>query len=249
MDHEKITAALGGVENYGKGITPNPFVPQQKEWERRKKHAKTRQMITDKIVSMFEPRFITPPETSECIEAIITMTDSRKILELGTHIGFTTLHMLRAVIGKEGAKVVSVDCRPAHDKAFFGKPEFKDVFEHVPDWTPQCLEPMKKRGDCFDLVFVDSDHSVEHTNAELAALLSITKPGTIFLFHDCPERQGPFDHPSQKGVIWTLLHQKINESIWRGTVLPTCEQLDCLDAWGPGYPKECNPSLGVFVRR
>lgn len=41
MDHDAITSAMGGVANYGKGITPNPFAPQQKEWARRKANAST----------------------------------------------------------------------------------------------------------------------------------------------------------------------------------------------------------------
>ena len=243
MDHDAITKIVA-VNGYGVGVTPNPFALQQKEWERRKKYAVIRKALTDKIVSLFEPRFITPPETSECIESIVTMSDSRKVLELGTHTGFTALHILRALVGKEGALLVSVDCRPAHDTTFFSTPELKPIFRHIPDWTPKCLQQLY--GTMFDLVFVDSDHTAEHTNNEMVELWKITQHGSIFLFHDVPEWRQPTDHNPAPVRKWLFEHSR--PDVMRGCILPTCEQLDCLDIWGAGYPKQCNPHLGVFVR-
>lgn len=244
MDHDAITAALGGVENYGKGITPNPFITQQKEWTRRMLFSRERALLTAKLESMFEPRFITPPETSECIEAIVTMTDSRQILEVGMHIGFTALHILRAIVGKTGAKLTSIDARPSHDKEFFGSKEISPWFEFIDGWTPDAFTPLKGR--VFDLVFVDSDHSVEHTSKEVAALWTLTKPGAIFLFHDVPEWQTPDNRVEPPVRKW--LWDRVALGSFRGGILPNCEQLDCLDVWGPNYPKQCNPHLGVFVR-
>ena len=246
MDHEAITNIITRNRTipYGVGITPNPFVSQQKEWQRRHAMAAVRKLLTDKIESLFEPRFITPPETSECIEAIITMTDSRKVLELGTCTGFGTMHMARALCGKEGASLVTVDARPAHDPVFFAREEFKGWLQFVEGWTPAVLShPNVIRTIPYDLVFVDSDHTVDHCEKELNGLWNITQKRSLILFHDCPERQTPQHNSESKGVIWSWLHQKVHEGKLRGTCLPTCEQLDCLDAWGKGYPKECNPHL------
>jgi len=187
MNHEAITAQLteNGRYPYGTGNPNNPFKQQQKEWERRKAYAKERRQITEKIESIFEPRFVTPPETSELIEAVVTASDSRQILELGTCTGFTSLHILRAIYGKKDAKLTSVDARQAHDKAFWARSEFREYLEFVEGWTPQILETLNGR--TFDLVFVDSDHSVEHTVKELGALWPLTKKGTLFVFHDLPE--------------------------------------------------------------
>src|SRR5689334_2980018 len=118
MNHEEITKIVA-PNGYGVGVKNNPFLRQNNEHLRRECFAKERADITEKIAMLYEPRFITPFETSEFIEALITMTDSCQVLELGTCTGYTTLHMLRAIIGK--GKVTSVDCRPAHDKAFFQK--------------------------------------------------------------------------------------------------------------------------------
>lgn len=245
--HNEITAVMTSQGPYGTGVTPNPFASSCAEWERRRTWAAQRQKLTDKITSLFEPRFITPPETSEGIEALITMTDSKQILEIGTHVGFTSLHMLRAIVGKTGAFVTSIDCRPAHDEKFFTQDWLKPWFRHIKGWTPDVLETLS--GTVFDLVFIDSDHSVEHCEKEFVALINLTRPGTVFLFHDCPKRDQPGHPPDSEGVIFRWLHEKVAQGYFRGTVLPTAEQLDCREEWGAGYPQDCNPSLGVFVRK
>lgn len=245
MDHAKITAMIGGAENYGKGIMPNPFAPQQKEWERRKKYAGTRQLLTNKIESLFEPRFITPPETSELIEAIVTASDSRQVLELGTCTGFTSYHIARALVGKEGAKVFSVDFRPAIDREFWKHTELVNIMEFVEGATPDILSQF--HGKVFDLVFIDSDHSVDHTVKELGSLMPITRKGTLFLFHDVPEWEVPTKQSPPP--VRDYLFAKIRDGTFDGMCVPTCEQLDCLDAWGPGYPYQCNPHLGIFIRK
>lgn len=245
MNHDAITKVMTSQGEYGTGVTPNPYAKQQNEWERRKKHGEVRTLLTDKIVSLFEPRFITPPETSELIEAIVTSSDARRVLEVGTHTGFTSLHILRALYGKKDAKLTAIDARPAHDKAFWSRPEFKECLEFIEGWTPQVLDTLK--GQLFDLVFVDSDHSVEHTVKELGALWNITRKGSVFLFHDVPEWQTPTNRvaPPVRDYLFT----KIQDGIFHGVIIPTPEQLDCLDVWGAGYPQACNPHLGVFIRR
>jgi predicted O-methyltransferase YrrM len=244
MDHDYVTSIVAAQGGYGKGVRPNPFAQQQAEWVRRRDVRGLRQMISDKIDSLFEPRFITPPETSELIESIVTATDSRRVLEVGMCTGFTSLHILRAIAGKAGAKLFSIDARPAHDRDFFTSQFIKPWFEFVEGWTPDIISTLA--GEMFDLVFVDSDHSVEHTQKELGALWPITKKGTIFLFHDVPEWQAPNNR--QPVPIRNYLFSKVTDGTFQGSILPTCEQLDCVDAWGVGYPKQCNPGLGIFTR-
>lgn len=236
IDHAAIDLVVKAT--YGKGLVPNPFAVQCKEWERRKQWEHILGLIQQKIVSLWEPRFITPPETAEAIAALVTMTDSRAVLEIGTCTGFCTYHILKALIGKPGAKLVTIDSRPAYDPEFFS--EFSSILTHVNGWTPDCLSEIEGP---FDLVFVDSDHTVEHTAKELDALMSLTIPGSILLFHDIPEWRTPDNHTPVPVREWLL-----NNSQLRGVCLPTGEQADCLATWGEGYPRQCNPGLGIFVR-
>jgi len=234
-----------GRGNKAYGTLPNPFAPYQAEWVRRKENKEIRQKITDKIESLFEPRFITPPETAELIESIVTCTDARQILELGTYSGFTTLHMLRAIVGKVGARVTSVDCDPSFDNEFLSQPGIGEYFEHVAERTPECLQEFQGRK--FDLVFIDSDHSVEHCEAERQALMNLTDPGSIWLFHDVPQWPTPGNQKQPPVRDW--LDELVASRFFFGACLPSCEQLDCRFTYGPGYPKQCNPGLGVYVRR
>lgn len=236
--HNAVTKIMTSQGPYGTGVTPNPYAAQVKEIHRRHQTAARRQKLTDKILSLIEPRFVTGIETSEVIEALIAMTDSRRILEIGMCTGFTTLHMLRAVIGKPGGSVVSVDSRPAHDRQFFAHfPEFT----FLEGWTPQVLATLAGP---FHLVFVDSDHTIEHTDKELKALWPLTTNRTVICFHDVPQWQTPDNHTPPPVREWLLRHPDLE-----GLCLPSCEQLDCLNEWGAGYPQECNPGLGIFVRK
>lgn len=240
-EHTEITRTMTSQGAYGTGVIPNPYWPKQNEVKRRHQHEKVLKMLSDKIEAITEPRFITPLETAECIEAIVRMTDSKRILELGTHTGYAAYHMLRAIYGKPGAVLASVDPRPAHDRAFWAKEEFRGVLEFVEGWTPQILSQLSG---VFDFVFVDSDHSVEHTEKEFAALMPITRPGTILCFHDVPEWQTPSNRKPVPVRDWLLSRPEL-----QGLCLPSCEQMDCLATYGSGYPKQCNPGLGVFIRK
>jgi predicted O-methyltransferase YrrM len=190
------------------------------EYGRRHRTQETRDLIGRALKALHEPRFITAEHTAEFIEALITMPDARQILEVGMYSGFTTLHMIRAICGKDGAKVVSIDARPAHDPEFFARPEIAEWFEFVEGWTPGAITNLKPR--LFDVVFIDSDHSLGHTQAELSAVMEVTHPGSFILFHDCP------DGSDMKSWIESL----------GGTVFPTAIQQD-----------GGRPNLGLIKRK
>lgn len=236
VDHDAINRVI--KPTYGKGVIPNPWVCQEKEWERRKEHATALNLIQAKIVSLWEPRFVTPPATAEAIAALVTLTDSRAVLELGSLTGFTTYHILKAIYGKDNAVIVAVDKNPEHDQEFFK--QFWPMLTHIKGSTPECLDDLEGP---FDFVFTDSDHSLNHTKIEVDALMNITIPGSIFVFHDVPEWQTP-DNPTPHPVREYLL----SEPRLRGLCLPSGEQADCLATFGTGYPKQLNPGLGIFVR-
>lgn len=231
---------------FSHGTFCNTFKSYQSEWVRREEQTYLRAIITDQIEAIFEPRFITPPETSEFIESLITMTDSRRILEIGMHSGFTTLHMLRAIVGKQGAHVTAIDARPAHNREFFARPEIAPWFRFVEGWTPQILASSEIPGP-FDLIFLDSDHTLEHTKSEFEQLQALSAAGTIFVVHDLPAWASPVNQNPHPVRQWFL--ELVANGTLYGLVLPTAEQLDCRSLWGPGYPPQCNPHLGIFVRR
>lgn len=239
VDHQALDKIVNaGGNSYGKGVWPNPLLAHEKEWMRRQSHAAVLDEIHRKIASLYEPRFITSPQTSEAIAALITMTDSRSVLELGCHTGFTSLHIIAALLGKEGARFFTVDPHACFDTEFFS--QFGLIHQHVNGWTPDILKLIAGQ---FDFCFIDSSHTLEHTAKELDALMPLTRPGSILLFHDVPAWMNP-DNPNPHPVReWLLKEPRL-----QGVCLPSGEQADCLATFGDGYAKQLNPGLGIFVR-
>lgn len=249
VDHEAITKVMfnkgAGANMPCIGVNPNPYHHYATEWNRRELNAASRQTITEKIRMLYEPRFITFPETSELIEALVTMTDSKSLLEIGVYSGFTSLHMLRAIIGKPGAKLTCVDARPAHDKEFFANPLWQDQYQFIEGWTPEILYTLKPKK--YDFVFIDSDHSVEHSVKERAALEEITDPGCFWLFHDVP-RWGTPDRHSQNPISdW--LDSLVKDGYLKGISLPSPWQPDCSEMYGNDYNTLLSPGLGLYQRQ
>lgn len=222
----------------------SPFRQEVTAYARRREHAAVFADIQRQIEKMFYPHFISYPEDAETIEALIRLTMARRVLELGTFTGFTTLHMIRGVY--PDGLVVSIDNQKVYP-SFFGKPEIAKCFRFMLGDTLQELE--KLRGlDAFDLVYVDSDHSLEHTESERKLLWEITRPGSIFVFHDCPPQQQPGDLP-ESGHVYNYLQGLVAQGLFRGAVFPSADRMDVKEVFGPLYRRECLPHLGIFIRR
>jgi predicted O-methyltransferase YrrM len=200
----------------------NPVVVPH--WKRFQNETCQRRILTERIQQCHENRFVTPAHTCEFIESLITMSEAKHMLELGTYTGFCAMHMLRAIAGIPDATVTSIDARPAHDREWFSQfPQFR----FLEGATPGVLDQL--RGQVFDVVFTDSDHSPEHTAKEIDALMLLTKNQSIFLFHDCP-----FDTETYR---WLRCYCAGKEM--EGAVLPTAPEPS---------PREPRSNLGVFVR-
>ena len=104
------------------------------------------------------------------------------VLELGTRSGVSTAALL-AGVERHGGHVWSVDLDA----------NCINLFEH-PQWTftcgdscdPEIAEFLSIRGEreCFDLIFIDTTHQYEITQAELALWGPHLKPGGTILLHD-----------------------------------------------------------------
>ena len=245
IDHDAITAQMGWKDGKCQGTHPNPFEHLSDEYTRIEKTDGVRGMLSYKIRRLYEPRFITDPKTARLIEVLASAYDARNILEIGCYSCFTTLHLLRSIVGKPGAKVTAIDARPAHDAEWFALPQIAPYFRFIQEWTPKAITDLQP--EIFDFVFIDSDHTANHTRKEVDALLTVTKPGSVWLFHDVPEWQTPTNktaHPARDFV-----QGLVKEGLLAGLCLPTGQQADCEAMFGPGYPKQVNPGLGIFVRQ
>lgn len=221
----------------------NPRSLENSLYRRRWDWASVFNDIQDKIENLFEHRYITDPETAEFIENLAVMGECQNVLELGTYSGFVALHLIRAVYPH--GMVTSIDCRPAHDRAFFGRVEMARCFRFIEGWTLDVLPTLHEQN--FDMVFIDSDHSLEHTTKERESLWPITKPGTIFVMHDVNKRSSK--DATEDGLMYSLVHQWIHEGLFKGAIFQTPHRADALVAFGEGYSKDLLPHLAVLIRQ
>lgn len=210
-------------------------------YKRRRECADLFSHVQAKIESLFETHHVSYPEEAELIEALIRMTERRNILELGMRTGFATLHMIRAV--NPHGRVTSIDKDRVFDESFFNELPF--AF-HQGD-TVEVLRRLAKLSLQYDFVYIDSDHSLEHTVAETEALMMVTKPGAIFVYHDCPEWEQP--DSNELGQVRVMLNGLCAAGVFTGLILPTSERLDLPQIFGAGYDKRLRPHLGVFMRQ
>lgn len=99
-----------------------------------------------------------------------------RVLELGTRCGFSTSAFLAAV-EKNGGHVWSVDKDPARVPAWWHGHKLW-TFTQADDleWEPPDT--------LFDVIFLDTSHTLEHTRAELERFVPLAAPGGVVLVHD-----------------------------------------------------------------
>lgn len=220
-------------------------------YKRRTEHKELFSAIEHEIREAFEYRFISYPEDAELIESMIRLTQAKRVLELGMYSGFTTLHMVRGIF--PDGLVVSIDCNPAIEpNPIFARDDLKKCFRFVRGRTPEvitspAMADYRLEDNGFDLVYVDSDHSLAHTESERLALWPITHPGTVFIYHDCPKRTNPDSR--ETGAVYNYLTGLVQNGVYRGAIFPSPDRIDVKETFGAKYHRDLLPHLGIFIRQ
>ena len=134
---------------------------------------------------------------------LIHSCQMRKVLQLGTHIGFSTVVLADALCKIDGT-LLTVDVSGCHlDKArsfvrqagleqyvrfLLGSSLDKEVLSKIKSEVP------------YDLVFVDSSHSYEATLVELSYYWPCIRPSGYVALHDTGKAAVAFDPTGQGGV-------------------------------------------------
>ena len=137
------------------------------------------------------------PGDRRAIYFLVMALQPRNVLEVGTHIGASTLYIAAALkqLG-EGGRVTTVDIIDVNDAA--GGPWKKLGMDRAPrDYACDlglsnsiafrvgpCLEFMATAGQRFDLIFLDGDHSAPAVYQEVAAALPLLNEDGLILLHD-----------------------------------------------------------------
>jgi predicted O-methyltransferase YrrM len=97
---------------------------------------------------------IAHPELARLLEALAAIQPGGRVLEIGTAIGYGTLHLAR---GAAQGRVVSIDADPERLARARGYLERAGVAERVELVAGRALEKLAQLEGPFDLVFIDAD--------------------------------------------------------------------------------------------
>ncbi|SRR5713101_1426436 len=137
------------------------------------------------------------PGDRRALYYLIVALKPKNVLEVGTHIGASTLHIARALkrLNQDG-RVTSVDIVDVNHPERgawkqLGLPKSPRDFarqleclDHIEFHTGACLDLMRTTKQRFDFIFLDGDHRARAVYQEVSAALSLLKTGGVILLHD-----------------------------------------------------------------
>jgi predicted O-methyltransferase YrrM len=137
------------------------------------------------------------PGDRRALYYLIMALKPRNVLEVGTHIGASTLHIARALkhLNLNG-RMTSVDIVDVNDPERGAWKQLRlpksprdlarqlECLDHIDFRTGACLDFMHTTSLRYDFVFLDGDHSARAVYQEVSAALSLLEMGGVVLLHD-----------------------------------------------------------------
>lgn len=121
------------------------------------------------------------PNQGKFLHLLARMVGARRILEIGTLGGYSTIWLARAL--PEGGKVVTLEADPRHAEVALANLERAGVSPAVElrlGPAVASLAALRKEGvEPFDLVFIDADKP--NNPAYLEGSLALSRPGTVIV--------------------------------------------------------------------
>lgn len=117
---------------------------------------------------------------AKLLSLLVKMSGARRVLEIGTLAGYSTISLARAV-GPDGA-VVTLEYEPAHGEVARHNLERAGVADRVEIVVGAALDSLptlQQRGDTFDLAFIDADK--ENNVAYVEWAITLGRPGTVIV--------------------------------------------------------------------
>jgi predicted O-methyltransferase YrrM len=147
------------------------------------------------------PHDVSPPQ-GKLLNLLARMAGARRILEIGTLGGYSTIWLARAL--PDGGTVVTLEADPAHAEVARENFVRAGLTDRIDLRTGRALDtlPTLAGGPLFDLIFIDAD---KPSNPDyLVWSLRLSRPGTVIVA-DNVVREGAVadagsDDPSVRGV-------------------------------------------------
>lgn len=133
------------------------------------------------------------PGDRRALYSLITTLRPARVLEVGTHIGASTLYIARALNAQGRVTTVDILDVNAPDAPWktLGLPlspramaEKLDCADRIAFVAQPAQDFMRATDERFDLIFLDGDHSARAVYGEVAAALTVLRPGGVILLHD-----------------------------------------------------------------
>ena len=137
------------------------------------------------------PAIDVSPAHARLLQILARIAGARRILEIGTLGGYSTIHLARAL--PEGGRLVSLEAVPKHAevaRANLGRAGLTDRVEVI---VGPALATLPSLDGPFDFIFIDADK--ESNAAYLAQALRLSRPGTVIVC-DNVVRDGRVADPS-----------------------------------------------------
>jgi predicted O-methyltransferase YrrM len=143
------------------------------------------------------PKIAVSPQQGKFLSLLAAATGARRILEIGTLGGFSTIWLARGA-GPDG-RVTTLEYEPKHAEVARANIERAGLGDRVEVLVGAALDTLPSvTGGPFDLVFIDADK--ENNPGYLEWAVKLTRPGSIILV-DNVIREGAILSPGEDAVL------------------------------------------------
>ncbi|PRF42931.1 O-methyltransferase [Burkholderia multivorans] len=134
------------------------------------------------------PAINVAPNQGKLLQLLATIRGARRILEVGTLGGYSTIWLARAL--PPGGRLVTLELNPAHAAVAtqnIARAGFADVVSVVVGSAKDSLARLIVDGEApFDFIFIDADK--DNNRAYLDAALKLSRPGTVIVVDNVVRR-------------------------------------------------------------
>ncbi|WP_431823341.1 O-methyltransferase [Burkholderia sp. F1] len=134
------------------------------------------------------PAINVAPNQGKLLQLLATIRGARRILEVGTLGGYSTIWLARAL--PPGGRLVTLELNPEHARVAtqnIARAGFADVVSVVVGGAKDSLAQLVEAGtEPFDFIFIDADK--ESNAVYLEAALKLSRPGTVIVVDNVVRR-------------------------------------------------------------
>ncbi|MBR7937876.1 O-methyltransferase [Burkholderia cenocepacia] len=178
------------------------------------------------------PAINVAPNQGKLLQLLATIRGARRILEVGTLGGYSTIWLARAL--PPGGALVTLELNPAHAKVAtqnIARAGFAQVVSVVVGSAKDSLARLIDTGEApFDFIFIDADK--DNNAVYLDAALKLSRPGTVIVVDNVvrngrvadPDNREPdvagvragFDRLAAEPALMTTAVQTVGQKGWDG---------------------------------